>query len=73
MTYGISVNPVDDHLAMSKSQISKCIKHLEVAMVEMFGPEFLIAPSNAQDMYRLLVQNVACGFQGMLGSINCMH
>jgi hypothetical protein len=72
MAYGIPADLVDDNLAMGESQAIKCVKRFAVAMVEVFGPEYLRAP-NAQDTARLLVINTARGFPGMLGSIDCMH
>jgi hypothetical protein len=43
-----------------------------VAIFEVFGGEYLRAP-NALDTARFLANNVAHGFAGMLGSIDCMH
>jgi hypothetical protein len=72
MAYGIPADLVDDHLAMGESTSIECVKRFAVAVVEVFGPEYLRAP-NAQDTARLLEMNKARGFPGMLGSIDCMH
>jgi hypothetical protein len=48
MDSGIPADLVDDHLAMSESQNIKCVKRFEVAVLEVFGPDYLRAP-NAQD------------------------
>jgi hypothetical protein len=72
MAYGIPADLVDDHLAMGESQAIKCVKRFAVAIVQVFGEEYLRSP-NAQDTARLLEQNKARGFPGMLGSIDCMH
>jgi hypothetical protein len=68
MTYAIIVDLVDDHLAMSKSKIIRCVKNFIVAMVEVFGPKFLRAP-NTKDTAWQLERNTTCGFQGMLGPL----
>jgi hypothetical protein len=63
---------VDDHLAMGEIQTIDCVKHFVVAVVRVFGTTYLRAP-NAEDMARILEENKARGFPGMLGYINCMH
>jgi hypothetical protein len=71
MTYTISSDIVDEHLAVDESQTIKCVKRgFVVAIVEVFGLEYLRAP-NVQDMAKLLAIN-ARGFLGMLGFIDCM-
>jgi hypothetical protein len=63
---------VHDNLAMGESQAIKRGKRFSIDMVEVFDMDYLKAP-NAQDMARILAINAACGFPGMLGSINCIH
>jgi hypothetical protein len=72
MAYGIPADLVDDHLAMGESTAILCVRRFAVAIVRVFGEEYLRAP-NAQDTARLLEQNARRGFTGMLGSIDCMH
>ena len=72
LAYGIPADLVDDHLAMSESQAIECVKRFAVAIVRVFGATYLRAP-NAEDTARLLEENKARGFPGMLGSIDCMH
>jgi hypothetical protein len=71
IAYGIPTDLVDDHLTMSESQSIKCVKRFAIAVVEVFGPDYLRAP-NAQGTTRLLGMNKARGFPGIIGSIGCM-
>lgn len=72
MVYGILTDSNNDNLEMGESTSIFFIKQFAKAGAEVFGPEYLRAP-NAQDMARLLEMNKACGFLGMLGSIDCLH
>ena len=44
LAYGIPADLVDDHLAMGESQAILCVKRFVVAIVELFGPEYLRSP-----------------------------
>jgi hypothetical protein len=72
LAYGIPVDLVDDHLAMSESQDIECVKLFAVAIVRVFGATYPRTPNEA-DMARLLEENKSRGFPGMLGSIDSMH
>jgi hypothetical protein len=72
LAYVIPADLVDDHLAMGESQEIECVKHFVMAMVEVFGPEYMRSP-NGQDTTWLLEQNATRGFLCMLGSIDCIH
>jgi hypothetical protein len=65
MAYGIPADLVDDHLSMSESQSIKCVTRFAFGMVRAFGWKYLRAP-NAEDTARILEQNAARGFPGML-------
>jgi hypothetical protein len=72
LAYGIPADLIDDHLAMGESTAIKCVNRFVVAIVQVFCTTYLRAP-NAEDAVRLLEENAARGFPGMLGSIDCMH
>jgi hypothetical protein len=72
LAYGIPADLINDHLAMGESTAIKCVKRFVVAIVQVFGATYLRAP-NVEDTARLLEENAARGFPGMLGSIDCMH
>jgi hypothetical protein len=71
LAYDIPADLVDNHLSMSESQAIECVKRFAIA-IGVFGATYLRAPNEA-DMARLLEENKAQGFPGMLGSIDCMH
>jgi hypothetical protein len=72
LAYGIPADLIDDHLAMGESTAIKCVKRFVVAIVQVFGATYLRA-HNVEDTARLLEENAARGFPGMLGSIDCMY
>jgi hypothetical protein len=57
---------------MGESQAILCVKSFVVAIVQVFGGEYLRA-RNVHDTARLLATNDASGFLGMLGFIDCMY
>jgi hypothetical protein len=72
LAYGVSADFLDDYVRLGESTIIESLKHFVKAIVDIFGDEYLRA-SNAQDTARLMAMNIARGFPGMLGSIDCMH
>jgi hypothetical protein len=62
----------DDYVRVGESTALKCLRHFAVAVVEVFGPEYLRLP-NEYDTTKLLAVGESRGFPGMLGSIDCMH
>jgi hypothetical protein len=72
IAYGVPADAMDDFVCVGESTELKCLRRFTVAVVKVFGPEYL-RPLNEQDTAELLAIRAKSGFSGMLGSINCMH
>ncbi|XP_040254314.1 uncharacterized protein [Aegilops tauschii subsp. strangulata] len=72
LALGTAADAVGEMVRMGESMCLKTTVKFACAVVEEFGPEYLIEP-NAQDTKKLLAIGDARGFPGMLGSIDCMH
>ncbi|XP_019091129.1 PREDICTED: uncharacterized protein LOC109128730, partial [Camelina sativa] len=72
LAYGIGTDSVDEYLRISESTSRKCLEHVVVGIVDLFGTEYLRRPTQA-DLQRLLFYGEQRGFPGMVGSIDCMH
>ena len=70
--YGAPGDIQEDYRRMAESTALECLYKLCRAVVGVFGAQYLRS-SNAEDTARILVQNEARGFPGMLGSIDYMH
>lgn len=71
LSYGCSADSLDENLEISETVILKCVKRFCKAVIEVFGEEYLRAPTE-EDIETLLEENAARGFPGMVGSIDCM-
>jgi hypothetical protein len=71
IAYGVPEDGTDDYVHVGESIALKCLRRFAVAVVEVFGPQYLRLP-NDQDTTKLLAIGASSGFPGMLGSINCM-
>nr|XP_024391393.1 uncharacterized protein LOC112289904 [Physcomitrium patens] len=72
LAYGCSCNIIGDYIQISESSASDCLQHFCAAIEAHFGPEYLRSPTE-EDLKRILIGNAACGFLGMIGSIDCYN
>ncbi|XP_062230048.1 uncharacterized protein LOC133927612 [Phragmites australis] len=72
LAYGVSSDAVDEYVRIGASTAMLALRKFVQAIVELFGDEYLRAPTEA-DTARLLAEGERCEFPGMLGSIDCMH
>lgn len=50
----------------------ECLGKFAVGIIECFGSEYL-RPPTSDELEKILQENEARGFPGMIGSIDCMH
>jgi hypothetical protein len=72
LAYGGPADFLDEGLRMGESTVLKTVKEFVTTVIKVFGDEFLRPPSES-DLHNILSVNEACGFPGMIGSIDCMH
>lgn len=72
LAYGMPADSVDEYVKIGKSTAVESLKRFCRGVVEIFEPEYLRAPNEA-DIARLLRVGEDRGFPGMLGSLDCMH
>jgi hypothetical protein len=72
LTYGLSANTIDEYVQIIESTARESFEHFCHVVISAFGKEYLHSPNTA-DVVRLLQEDEAHGFSGMLSSIDCMH
>ncbi|XP_024317268.1 uncharacterized protein LOC100842771 [Brachypodium distachyon] len=68
LAYGVPADNVDDVMSLAESTMNEAFKHFVRAVVEIFGEQYLRAPT-VDDTKRLFVMNKARGFPSMLGCV----
>jgi len=72
LAYGGPADELDDHLKMGESTVLETLKQFVMTVIKVFGKEFL-HPPRSEEIEHILSINLARGFPGMIGSIDCMH
>jgi hypothetical protein len=72
LAYGGPGDFHDEGLRMGESMVLKTVKEFASTIVKVFGDEFLRPPFESK-LQHILSVNEACGFLGMIGSIDCVH
>ncbi|XP_062232833.1 uncharacterized protein LOC133930168 [Phragmites australis] len=70
--YGSSADQLDEVLKIAASTCLEILGKFAEGVIECFGEEYL-RPPTSDEMEKILQENEARGFPGMLGSIDCMH
>jgi hypothetical protein len=72
LDYGIPADYADEYLRIGEDTTMELVRRFFKVMIRVFGPTYLRAP-NEQDTMRLLGENAARGWPGMLGNVDCVH
>ncbi|XP_062209204.1 uncharacterized protein LOC133910985 [Phragmites australis] len=72
LAYGSSADQLDEVLKIAASTCLEILGKFAEGVIECFGEEYL-RPPTSDEMEKILQENEARGFPGMLGSIDCMH
>jgi hypothetical protein len=70
LDYGTPADYANEYLGEDTTM--EFVRRFCMVMIYVYGPTFL-ASANKQDIVRLMVNNEARGWSGMVGSIDCMH
>ncbi|XP_026458955.1 uncharacterized protein LOC113359559 [Papaver somniferum] len=72
MAKGVAADSLDDYTQMDTATIYMYVKKFMDALLWIFNDHYMRLPTTG-DTRRLLAQNEARGFPGMLGSLDCTH
>jgi hypothetical protein len=72
LAYGGPADALDEGLRMGESTILKTVKEFAKEIIKVFGPKYLRPPTETE-LKKILLENKARGFPGMMGSLDCMH
>ncbi|KAI8559745.1 hypothetical protein RHMOL_Rhmol04G0198100 [Rhododendron molle] len=69
LAYGMAADQCDEYLKIGESTVMKSLKKFCNVVIEIFGSEYLRAPSE-EDIQHILAENASRGFPGIVGSTN---
>jgi hypothetical protein len=72
LTYGLPTDTIDKYMQIAESTTHESLEHFCRVVISALGKEYACSP-NTIDVAYLPQKGEACGFPGMLGSIDCMH
>ncbi|KAL8472573.1 hypothetical protein ACS0TY_029687 [Phlomoides rotata] len=72
LAYGVAADTTDEYIKIAESTSIGSVNKFVHTVVGVFGDWYLRSP-NADVIARLLHIGKQRGFQGMLGSLNCIH
>ncbi|KAM7510997.1 hypothetical protein LguiB_009872 [Lonicera macranthoides] len=72
LSYGVPADFIDEYIQIGQSISIESLIHFCDGVIDIFEERYLRKP-NSDDIAKLLEENKARGFPGMLGSLDCMH
>ncbi|XP_038678420.1 uncharacterized protein LOC119979870 [Tripterygium wilfordii] len=72
LAYGSPIDREDDALMIAQTTAIDTVRLFCESIVSIYSEQYLQGP-NESDLTRLLAENEARGFSGMIGSLDCMH
>ena len=72
LTYGLPADACNEYCRFDESTTSECLKRFVLAIWGCFEATYLKQPTR-EDFEQQMEINVARGFSGMFGSLDCMH
>jgi hypothetical protein len=72
LAYGTSADQLDEVLKIAASTCLDILGKFAEGVIEKFGEEYL-RPPRSDELEKILQENDARGFSGLLGSIDCMY